>query len=299
MNLRLPVRQPVARGARRVRARRNIRLASPARLAGLGLMVLAGGAVAATTLAEEFRLDPAGLEIRGLRFTDEQLVRDRLRFEPQERPNLFSFRTTGIAAAVGELPTVASVTVGVTLPDRLVVDVVEREPLLAWQTAIATLLADGSGQLIAEVGTPPPDLPTIGDRRAASAELAPGDRLDEVDLAAVLRLASVTPALIGSRSASLQLTVDDSNGWVVTSAEPTWRAVFGMYTANLRRPEDNIDAQVQCLRSLLAQGEEQVEVAYLAVADDRCGTVRDRPTPSGRIFQNVGRQATPARDPRA
>lgn len=300
--MRLPTRPPVRapiKGARRVRAGRRIRLISAGRLAGLATMLLAGLAVYWLASADEFRLDPASVELSGLRFTDEQVARDRLGLAPDDRPNLFRLRTAGMAAAVADLPTVESASVAIALPDRLVVRVVEREPRLAWQTRQGILLVDGGGSFLATVADPPVGLAVVAERRAGMQAIEPGARLDAVDLAAVLRLAAITPQALASSSVGLSLSVDDGDGWVITSAAPAWRAVFGIYTANLRRPEDNIDRQVQCLRSLLAQGERQVEVVYLAVADDLCGTVRERPTPSGHIFQNVGRQATPARDRRA
>ena len=269
------------------------RLVTLGRLAGLGLMLLASLAINWLAGTEEFRLDPASVEISGLRFTDEAQVRELLDLAADERPNAFRLRTAGMAAAISALPTVASVDVAVVLPARLAVRVVEREPLFGWRTRDRALLVDGGGTFIAEVASLPPDLPAVEDRRAVTRAVAPGERLDEVDLAAVLRLAAITPDLLASASSGVRLSVDDVDGFVLSSAEPPWRAVFGIYTANLRRPEDNIDRQVQCLRSLLAQDERAVAVAYLAVADDRCGTVREWPTPGGHIFQNVGRQPSP------
>ncbi len=244
--------------------------------------------------ADAFRLDPAALHIDGLAYTAEQEVRDRLGLAGDARPNVFRLRTAAMAGALSTLPTVAAADVGVALPDRIVIRVTEREPVLVWRTPSGAFLADVEGALISAVAAAPTGLPLIDDRRQASQQLAVGDFVDPVDVAAVLRLAAITPAMLGSRASTLELSVDDADGYVLRSPDPPWRAVFGPYTANLRTPEANIDRQVQCLRSLLGQGEERVEVVYLAVADDACGTFRERPTPSARIFQNVGRSPTPA-----
>jgi hypothetical protein len=101
----------------------------------------------------------------------------------------------------------------------------------------------------------------------------------------VLKLAALTPADVDSAATSFSLFIDDENGFTLGADLPAWRAVFGHYTPNLR-PVDMIDQQVQCLRSLLADREQQVAVIYLAPAEDRCGTFRARPTPGARIFHN-------------
>ena len=43
--------------------------------------------------------------------------------------------------------------------------------------------------------------------------LAPGDRLDDVDLAAARLLLTITPADVGSASTATGLYVNDADGW--------------------------------------------------------------------------------------
>jgi hypothetical protein len=104
-----------------------------------------------------------------------------------------------------------------------------------------------------------------------------GGTLDDIERSVTLRLAAVTPELVGSSGERLELSIDDEEGYVLTASPASWRAIFGHYTPTLRSP-DVIEQQVQCLRSLLATGEGAILEVRLAVADDRCGTYQPRPT---------------------
>jgi hypothetical protein len=71
------------------------------------------------------------------------------------------------------------------------------------------------------------------------------------------------------------MRVSDDDGFMLLAGSGLWRAVFGIYTPSLRGPE-LVDAQVQCLASLLAGGEEAIAVAYLFPEGGRCGTFAPR-----------------------
>lgn len=288
--MKLPVRQPVAGGS----VRRSQRVAATvlARVAGVVLVVAAGGGLYWLTSAEQFRLDPQAVVISGLAGTSELEVRERLGFTPGARPNVFRLRVAQMADAVRSLPSVASAEVVVALPDRLEVHVVERQPLLVWRVGESAFSTDAEGALISVTDAEAAGLPVVTDDRAASSELAIGGRLDEVDLQAARLLLTLTPADLGSRSVGLAVTVNDADGYALVSQAPPWRAIFGFYTANLRRPADLVPRQRQCLASLIAAGEDRVAVAYLAVSADGCGTYREGPTPSALFSQNVGRSGT-------
>jgi hypothetical protein len=119
-------------------------------------------------------------------------------------------------------------------------------------------------------------LPVIADRRADSAGLGVGSTLDPVTLDAALRLGSLVPADIGSAATSLELGVDDAEGFVVQGLPAGWTAVFGFYTPTLRTT-DLIPGQVRLLRSLLLGREKNV--LRVILADDRDGTYVPRATP--------------------
>jgi hypothetical protein len=95
--------------------------------------------------------------------------------------------------------------------------------------------------------------------------------MNEIDLGAILRLAALSPDLLGSAAERLELSIEPEDGFVVHAVPAGWRAVFGHYTPTLRTT-DLIDGQVQCLRSILADGEAGLETVYLSLGDDRCGT---------------------------
>jgi hypothetical protein len=276
----LPVRRPISRrGARRVRRRRG--LVNRWRVLGALLLAAAASALGWLVSADDFRLTDNDVRIGGLRYTDEQLVRRTMAPWLADRPNLFMLPAAEVAAALGELPAVVDSEVTALLPGRLIVAVVERVPVFVWRTSTADFLVDGDGVLLRLTDSDDPlarGLPAFDDARHHDPRPRVGERMERVDLEAVLKLAAVDPALAGSTADELLLSADAENGFVLTATSPHWRAVFGHYTPTLR-PPGIIERQVQCLRSLLGEGEALYETIYLAPADDRCGTFVARPTP--------------------
>lgn len=239
-------------------------------LALLGSVGLGYGAVTSSAFAL------AGTDVGALRWTDRAEVLAAV--APAEGGNAFRVETGVLEARIRDLPAVASVRVRVALPDRLVVEVTERTPILAWQVGDSRLLIDRTGRIfaspsaetVAAVG-----VPTVVDTRASSAALAIGGSLDPEDLDAATRLAGLTPRDIGSLARSLVVVVTDENGFVVRTQPASWTAIFGFYTPSVRTPE-LIPGQVRLLRSLLDEREPLVDRVILA--DDRNGTWVPKPT---------------------
>lgn len=240
-----------------------------------------------------FRVDPTTVTVTGARFTDGSAIRATTGLVGATRPSLFILATRQMEADIERLPTVLRADVTATLPDRVAIAVVERAPMLAWwlgEDRDQGYLVDVEGVVLGPTSSIPTvelgdgatgsALPGLVDERAG-ASLIPGERVDPVDLEAVRLLGALTPELVGSRAPALELSVDDESGYVL--AWPgRWRAVFGHYTRTLL-PPDRIPAQVQCLAALLADREEGVVSATLAVAGDRCGTyVPGTPEPTRR-----------------
>jgi len=219
------------------------------------------------------------LELDGVRYSDESAVRTRLAVPA--RVNLFTLATDPLEARLRELPTVAEARVTVRLPDSLSVSLTEREPVMIWQVGERRLLAGGDGVLFARLGEIPPhgaaDLPVVEDRRAESISLGVGWRLDPVDFDAATRLAAVRPIDVGSVAPAVSVSVTDDMGYVMTTGEGGWTAVFGFYTPSLRTP-DLVPGQVRLLRSLLDGREATVERVILASETD--GTYIPRATPA-------------------
>jgi hypothetical protein len=106
-------------------------------------------------------------------------------------------------------------------------------------------------------------LPIVYDRRAADASLSLGGVIDPVNLDAGYRLASLTPADVGSTASALAVILDDDHGLTLSSVPTGWVAQFGFYAPNVRKVTV-IPEQVRVLRSMLAQfGEAKVFWVFL------------------------------------
>ena len=233
------------------------------------------------SVSDAFLVRPALLDLRGAAVTPRHAVERIARLAPP--PNAFRMRTAAIEQALEDLPAVEDARVNVLLPGRLIVEIREREAVLVWRAADRRFLVDATGRLFPLA---PPTatqgaaaLPVAHDRRARAVEAKVGASLDAVDLAVVRQLGAVTPQLLASRATRLDLWVDDHSGYVLEAEPNGWRAVFGLYTASLRSP-DQIPAQVQCLRSLLADREASVTAVFLSPIERRCGTFTDRRSPA-------------------
>ncbi|HBL17182.1 MAG TPA: hypothetical protein DD417_10670 [Elusimicrobia bacterium] len=215
-------------------------------------------------LNAEFRKLSADLESRS------QAQRKNLETEMARRE-----AEAAAAARIAALPAVAGASVRAVLPDRLVVTVRERAPLLVWVTAAERFAVDAEGRLFAAVQEDPPGvdgpLPTVSDERRSAAGLRVGEQLAHTDLLVARQLVAVTPALLGSRARTLEIHVTDNQGYVLDARPTGWSAVFGIYTASTR-PPDLVPRQVQCLRSLLADTGEALQRVILAPEGGSCGT---------------------------
>ncbi len=266
-------------------ARRNrpIRRAStglsPVRAGALLGMLLTGAAIYGVGLSTAFRFER--LEIDPLVYTAPAAVRAALAVAPGE--NLFQIQTEPLVERIRTLPTVLDARVEVSLPDTLVVHVVERVPILVWRVGEVGYLVDGSGTLFvaldpgatAPVGT---SAEILDERSSSAGTLRPGSILDPVDFDAASRLAAVVPADIGSVADRFHVAVTDANGFVVFTQPASWTAVFGFYTPSRRTPE-LVPGQVRLLRSLLADREAIVGRIILATAEIGTYVLRETPKP--------------------
>jgi len=293
MTQRSPVRRaPPARPTTRkphtespIRRTRTVRRASaglsPVRAGALLAMLVAAAAIYGVTSSSAFVFDDLVLE--GATFTDPEAVEGAL--DEVHGQNLFGLRTGSLEAGLRELPAIRAADVSVRLPDSLLVRVEERVPILVWRVGARRYLVDADGRLFARLGEDAAedarvaDLPVVEDRRATSAGLSVGGRLEAVDLDAATRLASLEPADVGSEADGLSVVVSDANGFVVQARPTNWSAVFGFYTLSLRTPE-LIPGQVRLLRSLLIGREPQLDRVILASETDGTYTVKPTPRPS-------------------
>jgi cell division septal protein FtsQ len=241
-------------------------------LGGIASLLAAYGLLTAQVFAIR------SVDVSPLQYTDRDVLLGWLGVDTGT--NAFRLSTAGLAERLEGLTTIGSASVSVALPDRLVVSVTERTPILAWRVGDVTFLVDREGMLfrwVASKSAAAAGLPTIVDRRSLSpVALSVGTPLDPVDLDAATRLASLTPTDLGSAASRLVVSITDDDGFVVTTSPGSWSAVFGSYGHVLRTP-DLIPGQVRLLRSLLYGREAQI--ARIVLADDRNGTYV--PLPSG------------------
>ena len=241
-------------------------------LAGIVLFAAAAG-LYGVSASDAFAVEPSAVEIHGARWTSQADLRAVLGLN-DVRPNLFRLRTGELVERLRTLPAVAGADVRAVLPDRLVIDVRERAPILVWAVGERHLLADVDGVLFAEAGAGEEQadaVPIVLDGREASTALHVGDRLDPVDQSVARLVGVVSPLDVGSTAQALAISIDPDLGWLVESEPGSWRAVFGLYTPTLRTAEI-VPRQVQCLKELLAGREPQVATVYLAPDAERCGT---------------------------
>ena len=120
----------------------------------------------------------------------------------------------------------------------------------------------------------------IDDRRPESATLGVGSALDPVTLDAALRLGSLhAGATSAARARTLDIQLDDQDGFVLRGDPAGWKAIFGFYTPTLRTT-DLIPGQVRLLRSLCSPAHDESNVLRVILADDRSGTWIPRATPA-------------------
>jgi len=181
--------------------------------------------------------------------------------------------------AVAALPLVASVRVSAGLPDGIQIRVREKSLLLRWQIGDLVYAVTESGELLGDTTTlnlaptaaaALAAAPLLYDDREGSPLLAVG-QLTATELDVATRLASLTPADLGTGATTLMLRLLSDFGFVVEATGPSieWNAVFGIYSATIR-PTSMIPGQVRLLRSLLAGRE--TRIGWVILADDQAGT---------------------------
>lgn len=275
----LPVRGARARRERTLRASRGI---SPRRaLTALALLASAGLTWGATASPA---FDVESVEVDGAVLTETAAIRAALGLS-DPAPNAFLIATDALRDRLLALPAIADAEVRVGLPGRLVVRVVEREPVLVWRRGAALLLVDRDGRVFADAAAPGAPaaaaaahgLPVIVDRREPGAGPAVGEAVDPLEYDVATRLLPLVPADVGSAAPALRVRIDDEDGWSVRPAvDDPWVAVFGFYGPVIRPPA-MIPEQVRLLRSLLLEREATIDRVVLA--GPRAGTFTERPAP--------------------
>ena len=122
----------------------------------------AGSLVASASAAAGFRI--AAVEVSGNREMSKIDVIANI--DLGEARSLFSFDVHGARDSLKNLPWVHDVTVTKSYPDRILVDIVEREPIAVWQDNEELWLIDRSGEVIAGFDERFAQLPLVVGRGA-------------------------------------------------------------------------------------------------------------------------------------
>jgi len=275
-----PARRVGGPGRRTRTVRRRSAGLTPVRAGAALAMLLSAAAIYGLAATSAFGFSQ--LRVEGATITSEDAIRARLALP--KGMNRFEIRTDPLAAVLKEIPAVADADVSVGLPDTVTVQVHERRPILIWRVDDRRWYVDDTGLLFADAPAQPPGdyaaLPVIADDRLASRAFNVGATIDPVDLDVASRLASLTPAQVGSAASGLSPGVTDENGFTLSSIPKGWVAVFGFYGLSQRTP-DLVPAQVVLLNQLLHQaGEDKVGLVILADATDGTYIPRASPSPS-------------------
>jgi cell division protein FtsQ len=108
------------------------------------------------------------IEITGQTLTQEQAVIKALEIDPTI--STLNFDAEAARARIEELPAVASATVRKVYPRRLIVSIVEKQPVARWRVDGVTFVVDAKGEQIGEDGGAYGELPlVIGDGAANDA----------------------------------------------------------------------------------------------------------------------------------
>jgi cell division septal protein FtsQ len=125
-----PGAQPIRYGRRSRRPLRATRFISPSRIGGLALMIVCAVLIGWLVTSDEFAVDESRVEMSGLGFTSESLVRSTTGLDPADGPNVFLVPTQEYERALAALPHVADAEVSAVLPDGLMIEITERSPVL-------------------------------------------------------------------------------------------------------------------------------------------------------------------------
>lgn len=177
-----------------------------------------------------------------------------------EGNNIFLADTSRDEAALQAFPMISHASVSRSLPDTLVIQITERQPILIWQMGNQAWSVDASGVLIAQAQEPQA-LPVVRDEHTLDATgkpFAPGGKIDPALVKMARQLLERLPRELGISNFSLRNT--SAYGMVVVSADG-WQARFG-------DPQD-LETKIQMLGAILHIAQQRQQP--LALVDLRFG----------------------------
>jgi len=178
--------------------------------------------------------------------------------------NIFLIDTAALAARIEALPQVASATLAKQWPNALTVTVVERTPVLLWQTKYGTYSVDRQAVVIAPASQTlaAHGLQTLVDVRSRQVGLSdqpirPGVRLSQADVAFALQVFASLPQVTGTFilrydvGIPVGVATSGGNGSFIVVSPHGWMAYLG--GASDANPLDNRLNELQQILALAHQ----------------------------------------------
>ncbi len=180
--------------------------------------------------------------------------------------NIFLVNVQGLTAKVDAYPLVSSTVISKNWPNQLTVTVIERVPVLLWQTQHGTYSVDSQGVVIAPasetVGAE--HLMTVVDTGSKGQVLHPGTRLSQGDIVFAVNVFNHLPRIAGITTFTLRYDVTPEGSSYVVQSPDGWLAYLG--SAQDSNPLDNRLIELQQIVSLAQQ-----QQLTLATVDLRYG----------------------------
>ena len=171
--------------------------------------------------------------------------------------NIFLLDVSDLTTRIEALPMVDSVNLSKQLPNLVIINIVERTPVLLWQTEKGTLSVDSKGVVIGPAGdtTATGHLMTVVDvREIAAQQLHPGSLLNAADIAFAMQVNTGLQHLSGVSSFTLHYDVlprQGEHGSFIVVSSNGWLAYLG--GADDNNPLDNRLAELQQILNLAQQ----------------------------------------------
>jgi cell division septal protein FtsQ len=165
--------------------------------------------------------------------------------------NIFLIDIAGFTSRVDGLPLVASASIQKAWPNSLTVSIVERQPVLLWQTQQTTYSVDSHGIVIglARETAGADHLMTVVDMRSkgVTQRVQPGTQLNAADIAFALQVFAQLPQVANISAFTLRYNTTDSqssgNGSFIVESPQGWIAYLG--SADDTNPLDNRLVELQ------------------------------------------------------
>jgi cell division septal protein FtsQ len=228
------------------------------------------GLVALATTAVSFALFSPNFRVRQVTVTgtSNTALQGAIQHMGMQGQNIFLIDVTGLTARIDAQPLVASASIQKAWPNQLTVNIVERQPILLWQTPGATFSLDSHGIIIglASETVRTDHLMTIIDARSkgVTQRVQPGAHLNTADITFALQVFERLPQVTGVTAFTLRYNTPSGSqssvdGSFIVVSQQGWIAYLG--GADDNNPLDNRLVELQQILKKAQQ--EQLNLATI------------------------------------